>query len=187
MTVFMKDEFKRLVTKIPETDPTTPGYTYLLQGIEILNSMGPTIEEILAMIDEEEQPHLCDGDCAGCDQCENDGENSQEKCENSPETPPEKCEDNVVPFPVPEESPYPDEPEESKAEEVEQPTTEPAQVSVDTPSVVYTLEQVRAALVQARRSKGLNLTEFFRSFGYSNMTDLPPDLYPKAMAKLEAM
>lgn len=184
MTAFMKDEFKRLVNKIPETDPTTPGYTYLLQGIEILNSLGPTIEEILAMIDEEEQPHLCDGDCAGCDQCENDGENSQEKCENSPETPPEKCEDNVVPFPVPEESPFPETAETT--EQHEQPTAEPAQVRW-IPAVTYTLEQVRAALVQARRSKGLNLTEFFRGFGYSNMTDLPPDLYPKVMAKLEAM
>jgi hypothetical protein len=46
----MKQELNRLVQSIPVTDPRSSEYHMLLRSIEYLDSMGGTIEEILAEV-----------------------------------------------------------------------------------------------------------------------------------------
>lgn len=56
MKQFLKDEFVRLVNKLPETDPSTSSYHMLLHSIEALEAIGSTIEGILEIEGDEEQP-----------------------------------------------------------------------------------------------------------------------------------
>lgn len=47
MTTTMAKEFLRLIGLLQQTDPSTTAYHALLQSIELLNSIGQTIEEML--------------------------------------------------------------------------------------------------------------------------------------------
>ena len=59
MKQFLKDEFIRLVDKLPETDPTKTEYHVLLHSIEALEAIGSTIEDILTLAEENlEDPEL---------------------------------------------------------------------------------------------------------------------------------
>ena len=49
---------------------------------------------------------------------------------------------------------------------------------------VYKMEDVRAALVEARRSRGVNVTELLKEFGVENFSAFPAGRYGELLAKL---
>ena len=79
MTDFVKDELLRVVHTLPETDPRTPEYHTLLRSIEALDSIGSTINDIIAL-----EP--CNRDCTDCAECE---EEDKSKVVDFPPAPPE--------------------------------------------------------------------------------------------------
>ena len=83
MTDFVRDELSRVVKTLPETDPRTSEYHILLRSIEMLDSIGMTIDEIVK----------CNEDCTDCAECEES-----------------KADDKVIGFPPP--APEPHETEE---------------------------------------------------------------------------
>lgn len=49
----------------------------------------------------------------------------------------------------------------------------------------YKMEDVRAALVDARRSRGINVTELLREFGVENFSAFPAGRYGELLRRLE--
>lgn len=47
MTEYSRKEFRRLLDKVPETDPSTEAYHFLMQSIEMFNAIALTIDEFL--------------------------------------------------------------------------------------------------------------------------------------------
>lgn len=47
MTEYSRKEFQRLLNKVPETDPSTTAYHFLMQSIEMFNAIALTIDEFL--------------------------------------------------------------------------------------------------------------------------------------------
>lgn len=53
MTEYTANEMRRIISMIPETDPTTTEYHILLQSLECFAGIADSIEEIMAEIDYE--------------------------------------------------------------------------------------------------------------------------------------
>lgn len=49
MNQFLKEEFARLVGRLPQTDPASPDYHVLLRSLEYLDGMSSTIEAVIAL------------------------------------------------------------------------------------------------------------------------------------------
>lgn len=47
MTEYSRKEFRRLLDKVPETDPSTTAYHVLMQSIEMFNAIALTIDDFL--------------------------------------------------------------------------------------------------------------------------------------------
>lgn len=62
----------------------------------------------------------------------------------------------------------------------------PVEVETEPETTEYKLEDVRAALVDARRNRGVNVTELLREFGVENFSAFPAGKYGELMAKLKA-
>lgn len=60
-----------------------------------------------------------------------------------------------------------------------------AEVAESSETKEYKLEEVRAALVDARRNKGVNVTELLKEFGVENFSAFPAGKYGELMARLE--
>jgi len=62
----------------------------------------------------------------------------------------------------------------------------PGEAEEETPQTVveFSLIQVRAALREAKK-RGVDIAEVIKSFGASNLTDLPAEKYSELMKKLE--
>ena len=90
MKDFVRDELLRVVHTLPETDPRTSEYHILLRSIEILDSVGSTIDDIIAL-----EP--CNEDCTDCAECDEKVDDS--KVVNFPFTPPEPHEAEAEPEP----------------------------------------------------------------------------------------
>ena len=80
MTDFVRDELLRVVHTLPDTDPRTAEYHVLLRSVELLDSVGPTIEDIIKM-----EP--CNEDCTDCAECGDTADES--KVIDFPPAPPE--------------------------------------------------------------------------------------------------
>lgn len=182
MTKIMANEFLRLIGKLEETDPTTPAYLTLLQSIECLNSIGQTIEEMLA---ESEAALKIPVEVRA------DWVPGQEGkiVELTAAIDPEKVPVHPIPTPPYETADFPAEtPEEKEGHEVaelvkqiaEQP--EPAPVEQKT----YQSSDVRAALVDAR-GRGVNVGEILQRFGVSNFQFLPATQYGALIEALKAV
>ena len=92
--VELKKEFERLFDVLITTDPSTDKYETVLRSFEMLDSIGPTINDFLHMAG-----HTPNGDCnEDCADCPNCGEQT--------------AEDNVVEFPTPAPEPHDPVPEE---------------------------------------------------------------------------
>ena len=75
--------------------------------------------------------------------------------------------------------------EKSEEEEDTRPSTGEAEEGAPQTVVEFSLIQVRAALRDAKK-RGVDIAAVIKSFGASNLTDLPAEKYPELMKKLEA-
>lgn len=154
MKQFLKDEFSRLVGKLPETDPASPDYHTLLRSIEYLDGMSATIEELLSM-DEESEDRV-------------------ELAEPIPFPKPSIDPADPVPVPAPIEPPV-------EKEEAEEPTEEPTEAQAEEEEeIVYSASDVRKALVQAK-ARGADVKEILAMFGVDSFQSLPAAKYGKVM------
>ena len=161
MTEYVASELRRIIGKIPETDPATMEYHVLLQSLEIFANISESLEELMARVDEETL---------------SEGESKvvlhpmleralAEKANETEDFPPE----DETPFPAGGEAETPA-PEETVAVPVEEKT--------------YEMTEVRAALVEARR-KGVNVSALLREFGVENFGAFPAGKYGELMKRLE--
>ena len=157
MTEFSKNELLRLVDRIPETDPTSPAYHVLMQSIECFNSLALTVDEIIALRDEDAHDDLVEQQEAVTAQAKFISDNIVElKAAVDPE--------KVPVHPIPE-VPTPEPVEEEKT---------------------YAASDVRKALVEVK-AKGVDVKEVLSEFGVTDFRALPAAKYGALMARLEAM
>lgn len=168
MTKFMKLELKRLVTKLPEVDPTTSDYHVLLRSIEFLDGMGQTIEAILDEV-------MADEDGAA-------GDSSAIELQPIPFPGATLDPTNPVPVPAPVEPPQEPAGSSSSSFPVNNSVTE----SADSPEEekTWAASDVRAKLVEAK-AKGVVVKALLKSFGVENFQELDKTKYAALMAALE--
>ena len=162
MTDFTANELTRIINKIPETDPTTPEYHYLLQSLEIFANISESVEQLMDTI------------YSYSNEPPEDGKIVKVEFRPSPE-----LMQQVADMTQAEDEPS-DEPEESFL--TSGPTGAPAP-ETEVADVVD-LVTVRAALRDAKK-RGVDIKELIQSFGATNLTDLPAEKYGELMKKLE--
>lgn len=167
MTEFMRDELNRLVQKIPETDPCSQEYHVLLRSIEYLDSMGSTIEEILAQVFEAEV-----AEDLGAEKLDvKEGAELISAIKS-------KTEGKVVPFTAP------DFPEAAEAETPAEIKSVPESAeSPSEPAKTYSSSDVRKAVVDARL-RGVDTAELFKKYGSETFQGVPEARYPDLMKDL---
>lgn len=160
MTEFMRDELNRLVQKIPVTDPCSSEYHVLLRSIEYLDSMGSTIEEILAQVFADQV----------ADDLAAEKLDVKEGAELISATK-SKAEEGgkVIPFTAPE---FPEDPPEAEPAEQEEKTYDPS--------------EVRKALVDAKK-KGVDIKAILAKVGADNFQAVPAAKYGIIMKELEVV
>jgi hypothetical protein len=173
MTEYVASELRRIIGKIPETDPATMEYHVLLQSLEIFANISESVEQLMDTIH------------SYSDEPPEDGKIIKVEFRPSPE-----LMQQVADMTQAEDEPS-DEPEESflttgptgspapetkMADVVETEETEPARV--------WEMTEVRAALVEARR-KGVNVSALLREFGVENFGAFPAGKYGELMKRLE--
>lgn len=177
MTEFSKQELLRLVDRIPETDPTSPAYHVLMQSIECYNSLALTVDEIIALRDEDAHEDLMEQRGLVKQQAEKVKEIAQ---------------DNVVPFTAPE---FPDDPTATNEVKPIGVVGEFKEIPLDPPAPAeepkqeektYDASEVRKALVEVK-AKGVDVKEVLSEFGVADFRALPAAKYGALMKKLEAM
>lgn len=168
MTEFMRAELLRLVHKIPETDPCGSEYHTLLRSIEYLDSMGSTIEEILAQVFEDQV-----ADDLAAEKL--DVKEGAERVKETSAIKTQKAEGKVVPFTAP------DFPEATEAEIKSVPE------SAESPSEAKTYDpsEVRKALVDAKKN-GVDIKAILAKVGVENFQAVPAAKYGIIMKELEA-
>ena len=160
MTEYSRKEFRRLLDKVPETDPSTTAYHVLMQSIEMFNAIALTIDEFLdsGVVPPQEQVI---------------GVNNV----------------NVVPFTAPDfPAETPEEQEGHEVAELVKKVVEaqPAPPPEKAEEKTYTSPEVRKALVDAR-GKGVNVKEILAGFGAENFQALPASKYGALMEALEVI
>lgn len=98
-------EFKRLFEQLISTDPGTDTYRNILRNFEMLDSIGPTLNDYLHRYDTDPVSE-CNEDCADCPNCEG-GEQTEDA--------------DIVEYPTPAPEPHDPVPEEK-------PTLTPSEV-----------------------------------------------------------
>ena len=168
MTEFMRWELNRLVQRIPVTDPCSQEYHVLLRSIEYLDSMGSTIEEILAQVFEDQMT----------DDLAAEKLDVKEGAELISAIKAQKAEGKVVPFTAPE---FPEDPPEAEAEIKSVP--ESAESPSGATAKTYSSSDVRKAVVDARLH-GVDTAELFRKYGSETFQGVPEARYPDLMKDL---
>lgn len=157
MTEFMRGELNRLVQKIPVTDPCSSEYHVLLRSIEYLDSMGATIEEILAAVFEGQA-----AEDLGAEKLDvKEGAELISAIKS-------KADGKVIPFTAP------DFPEAAEAESAEQ------------EEKTYDPSEVRKALVDAKK-KGVDIKVILAKVGADNFQAVPAAKYGIIMKELEVV
>lgn len=180
MTKTMANEFLRLIGKLHETDPSTQAYLTLLQSIECLNSIGQTIEEMLA---ESEATLKIPVEVRA------DWVPGQEGkiVELTAAIDPEKVPVHPIPVAPFETSDFPETPEEKEGHEVAELVKQIAeQPEPPKEEKTYQSSDVRKALVEVK-AKGVDVKEVLSEFGVTDFRALPAAKYGALMARLEAM
>lgn len=158
MTEYSRKEFRRLLDKVPETDPSTTAYHVLMQSIEMFNAIALTIDEFL----------------------DPGGVPPQEQVTGVNNVVPFTAPD--FPAETPEEQEGHEVAELVKKVVEAQPAPPPEKAEEKT----YTSPEVRKALVDAR-GKGINVKEILAGFGAENFQALPASKYGALMEALEVI
>ena len=201
MTQVVRGELLRMLGMFAETDPRSIEYTQLMRNFEILSNQTDMYDEVVELLSEEgaklaevvEFPtaiHLTD---AGTDAGAGERDTGAHIMGNSPPSESNQTKDREI---EPQETPVGEEAAPSKAVVsppgiiLPPPETDVSQPDVNPPPETgahpeYKMEDVRAALVAARRKKGVNVTELLREFGVENFSAFPAGRYWELMQRLE--
>lgn len=177
MTEFTKQELLRITHKLSETDPSTSAYHCLMQSIEYLNSIGQTVDEIIALEESITYPQspIALNRCNAAEPAKEEEWVKEEPVEEAPK--PKKMEAiSHAELAEKEIEPEPEKPEEPEEEWVKE--------ADEAPEVSYNQAEVRAALASARR-KGVNVASLIKSHGADNFTAVDPLHYPAIMREIE--
>jgi hypothetical protein len=173
MTEFMRTELNRLVQKIPVTDPCSSEYHVLLRSIEYLDSMGSTIEEILAQVFEAQV-----ADDLAAEKL--DIKEGAERVKEISAIKTQKAEGKVVPFTAPE---FPEDPPEAETPAEIKSVPESAESPSEAPAKTYSSSDVRKAVVDARL-RGVDTAELFKKYGSEFFQGVPESRYPDLLRDL---
>lgn len=201
MTQTVRSELLRMLGMFAETDPRSIEYTQLMRNFEILSSQMDMYGEVEELLSEEEAklaevvefPAAIPLTDTGTDAGAGERDTGAHIVGNSPPSESNQTKDREI---EPQETPVSEEAAPSKAV-VSQPgiILPPPETDVSQPDVnpppetgahpEYKMEDVRAALVAARRKKGVNVTELLREFGVENFSAFPAGRYWELMQRLE--
>lgn len=201
MTQVVRGELLRMLGMFAETDPRSIEYTQLMRNFEILSNQTDMYDEVVELLSEEEAklaevvefPTAIPLTDAGTDAGAGERDTGAHIMGNSPPSESNQTKDREI---EPQETPVSEEAAPSKAV-VSQPgiILPPPEAIVSQPDVnpppenekppEYKMEDVRAALVAARRKKGVNVTELLREFGVENFSAFPAGRYWELMQRLE--
>lgn len=158
MSELMRQELNRLVQMLPVTDPSKSEYHILLRSIECLEALGQTIEEILAQVFDDQDTGAIE-------------------LKPIPFPKPDLDPTNPVPVPKPIEPPL-------------EPANKSVTESADSPAVTektYSSAEIRAALVDARTNRGIDIKQLLAKFGAANYQEVPAAKYGELMKMLEVV
>lgn len=199
MTQVVRGELLRMLGMFAETDPRSIEYTQLMRNFEILSNQTDMYDEVVELLSGEEAklaevvefPTAIPLTDAGTDAGAGERDTGAHIVGNSPPSESNQTKDREI---EPQETPVSEEAAPSKAV-VSQPDVNPPHENVSQPDVnpppetgahpEYKMEDVRAALVAARRKKGVNVTELLREFGVENFSAFPAGRYWELMQRLE--
>lgn len=184
MTQVVRSELLRMLGMFAETDPRSIEYTQLMRNFEILSNQTDMYDEVVELLSEEEAklaevvefPTAIPLTDAGA--CERD--TGAHIVGNSPPSESNQTEDREI---EPQETPVSEEAAPSKAVVSQPGIILPPPDTGEHPE--YKMEDVRAALVAARRKKGVNVTELLLEFGVENFSAFPAGRYWELMQRLE--
>ena len=201
MTQVVRGELLRMLGMFAETDPRSIEYTQLMRNFEILSNQTDMYDEVVELLSEEEAklaevvefPTAIPLTDAGTDAGAGERDTGAHIMGSSPPSESNQTKDREI---EPQETQVGEEAAPSKAV-VSQPgiILPPPEAIVSQPDVnpppenekppEYKMEDVRAALVAARRKKGVNVTELLREFGVENFSAFPAGRYWELMQRLE--
>ena len=199
MTQVVRGELLRMLGMFAETDPRSIEYTQLMRNFEILSNQTDMYDEVVELLSGEEAklaevvefPTAIPLTDAGTDARAGERDTGAHIVGNSPPSESNQTKGREI---EPQETPVSEEAAPSKAV-VSQPDVNPPHENVSQPDVnpphetgahpEYKMEDVRAALVAARRKKGVNVTELLREFGVENFSAFPAGRYWELMQRLE--
>ncbi len=202
MTQVVRGELLRMLGMFAETDPRSIEYTQLMRNFEILSNQTDMYDEVVELLSEEgaklaevvEFPTAIPHTDTGTDAGAGERDTGAHIVGNSPPSESNQTKDREI---EPQETQVSEESAPSKAV-VSQPgiILPPPETIVSQPDVnpppetgahpEYKMEDVRAALVAARRKKGVNVTELLREFGVENFSAFPAGRYWELMQRLES-
>lgn len=201
MTQVVRGELLRMLGMFAETDPRSIEYTQLMRNFEILSNQTDMYDEVVELLSEEEAklaevvefPTAIPLTDAGTDAGAGERDTGAHIMGNSPPSESNQTKDREI---EPQETPVSEEAAPSKAVVsppgiiLPPPETDVSQPDVNPPPETgahpeYKMEDVRAALVAARRKKGVNVTELLREFGVENFSAFPAGRYWELMQRLE--
>lgn len=200
MTAIVRQELLRMESLMGETDPRSIEYTQLMRNFEILANQSDMYDEVEALLSEgNSEPQevtvvvpafetvrveagMGDGSTADTREHNNTGaiehDDGANIAGNSP--PPVSAQSKELGRTTQETA---DKGEDSDSKSV---TVSPAVTDTEAENHPdYKMEDVRAALVTARRKRGVNVTELLREFGVDNFGSFPAGRYWELMQRLE--
>lgn len=202
MTQVVRGELLRMLGMFAETDPRSIEYTQLMRNFEILSNQTDMYDEVVELLSGEEAKlaevvefptaiPLTDAG-TGTDAGAGERDTGAHIVGNSPPSESNQTKDREI---EPQETPVSEEAAPSKAVVSQPDVNPPHETAVSQPDVnpppeneklpEYKMEDVRAALVAARRKKGVNVTELLREFGVENFSAFPAGRYWELMQRLE--
>lgn len=200
MTQVVRGELLRMLGMFAETDPRSIEYTQLMRNFEILSNQTDMYDEVVELLSEEEAklaevvefPTAIPLTDAGTDAGAGERDTGAHIVGNSPPSESNQTKDREI---EPQKTPVSEEAAPSKAVVSQPDVNPPPETDVSQPDVnpppetgahpEYKMEDVRAALVAARRKKGVNVTELLREFGVENFSAFPAGRYWELMQRLE--
>lgn len=182
MTQVVRGELLRMLGMFAETDPRSIEYTQLMRNFEILSNQTDMYDEVVELLSEEEAKlaevvefptaiPLTDAG-TGTDAGAGERDTGAHIVGNSPPSESNQTKDREI------------EPQETPVSEEAAPSDAAPSEAGEHPE--YKMEDVRAALVTARRKRGVNVTELLREFGVDNFGSFPAGRYWELMQRLES-
>lgn len=203
MTAIVRQELLCMESLMGETDPRSIEYTQLMRNFEILANQSDMYDEVEALLSEENsEPQEVTvvvpafetvrvaagmGDGNTTDECEHNNTGAIEHDDGANiagNSPPSVSAQSKELGRTTQETDDKGEVSDSKSVTVSPTATDAEAEAEKHPE--YKMEDVRAALVTARRKRGVNVTELLREFGVDNFGSFPAGRYWELMQRLES-